>query len=210
MDRNIRLVIFDLDGTLTPVDSLWRYLHEAFGTWDRGKIAALKYRRGEISYKEWAETDAGYWAGASLSQVTNLLEQIPYREGAREVFDELRRRQVRTAILSAGLSILADKAAKELGADIALSNELETNDGRLTGGITVRVAVNNKKEIIEQIATRLRIPLGNVALVGDRAFDLSHTECLRIAFKPKDEVARREADIVVEDDNLTRILQYLN
>ncbi len=210
MDRNIRLVIFDLDGTLTPVDSLWRYLHEAFGTWDRGKIAALKYRRGEISYKEWAETDAGYWAGATLSQVTNLLEQIPYREGAREVFDELRRRQVRTAILSAGLSILADKAAKELGADIALSNELETNDGRLTGGITVRVAVNNKKEIIEQIATRLRIPLGNVALVGDRAFDLSHTECLRIAFKPKDEVARREADIVVEDDNLTRILQYLN
>ncbi len=210
MDRNIRLVIFDLDGTLTPVDSLWRYLHEAFGTWDRGKIAALKYRRGEISYKEWAETDAGYWAGASLSQVTNLLEQIPYREGAREVFDELRRRQVRTAILSAGLSILADKAAKELGADIALSNELETNNGRLTGGITVRVAVNNKKEIIEQIATRLRIPLGNVALVGDRAFDLSHTECLRIAFKPKDEVARREADIVVEDDNLTRILQYLN
>ncbi len=210
MDRNIRLVIFDLDGTLTPVDSLWRYLHEAFGTWDRGKIAALKYRRGEISYKEWAETDAGYWAGASLSQVTNLLEQIPYREGAKEVFDELRRRQVRTAILSAGLSILADKAAKELGADIALSNELETNDGRLTGGITVRVAVNNKKAIIEQIATRLKIPLGNVALVGDRAFDLSHTECLRIAFKPKDEVARREADIVVEDDNLTRILQYLN
>jgi phosphoserine phosphatase len=210
MDRNIRLVIFDLDGTLTPVDSLWRYLHEAFGTWDRGKIAALKYRRGEISYKEWAETDAGNWAGASLSQVTNMLERIPYREGAREVFDELRRRQVRTAILSAGLSILTDKAAKELGADVAFSNELETNNGRLTGGITVRVAVNNKKEIIEQIATRLEIPLRNVALVGDRAFDLSHTECLRIAFKPKDEVAKREADFVVEDDNLTRILQYLN
>lgn len=210
MDRNIRLVIFDLDGTLTPVDSLWRYLHEAFGTWDRGKIAALKYRRGEISYKEWAETDAGNWAGASLSQVTNMLEQIPYREGAREVFNELKHRQVRTAILSAGLSILADKAARELGADVAFSNELETNDGRLTGGITVKVAVNNKKEIIEQIATRLEIPLRDVALVGDRAFDLSHTECLRIAFKPKDEVARREADFVVEDDNLTKILQYLN
>ena len=209
MDRKIRLVIFDLDGTLTPVDSLWRYLHEAFGTWDRGKVAALKYSRGEISYKEWAETDAGYWAGAPLSQLTNLLEQIPYREGAREVFEELRRRQVKTAILSAGLSILADKAARDLGADVAFSNELETNDGRLTGGITVKVAVNNKKEIIEQIATRLGIPLRDVALVGDRAFDLSHSDCLRIAFKPKDEVARREADFVV-DENLERILQYLN
>ncbi len=209
MNRSIRLVVFDLDGTLTPVESLWRYMHDAFGTWDRGKIAALKYRRGEISYKQWAETDAGYWAGTPLSQVTKLLEQIPYTKGAREVFDELKRRKVKTAIVSAGLSLLANKVAGDLGADVTLSNELETNDGRLTGGITVKVAVNNKKEIIEQIAAQLKMPLNEVALVGDQAFDLPHTECLRIAFKPKDEVARREADFIVEDDDLNRILQYL-
>jgi phosphoserine phosphatase len=209
LKRNIRLVIFDLDGTLTPVDSLWRYLHDAFGTWDRGKIAASKYRRGEISYKEWAETDAAYWAGASVSDVMNILEQIPYQKGAREVFEELKRRQVKLAIVSAGLSVLTDRVATELGADVAFSNQLETRDGRLTGGITVKVAVNNKKEIIEQIATQFNIPLKEVALVGDRAFDLSHTDCLRIAFKPKDEVARREANVVVSANDLTRILQYL-
>ena len=209
MKRNIRLVIFDLDGTLTPVDSLWRYLHDAFGTWERGKIAADKYRRGEISYKQWAETDAGSWAGESLSGVMRMLEQIPYRQGVREVFEELKRRQVKTAIVSAGLSLLANRAASELGADVAFSNELETNDGRLTGGITVKVAVNNKKEIIQRVANDLEVPMWEVALVGDRAFDLSHEECLRIAFKPKDEIARREADAVVWDDDLTRILQYL-
>lgn len=203
------MVVFDLDGTLTPVDSLWSYLHEAFGTSEQGGVAARKYRRGEISYQEWAETDAAYWAGASLSDVTRLLKQIPYREGANRVFDELRQRQVKTAILSAGLSLLADQAASDLGADMAFSNELETNDGRLTGGIRVRVAVNNKKEIIAETATGLGLPLEDVALVGDRAFDLSIPECLRIAFKPKDDVARREADFVVEDDDLTKILQYL-
>ncbi len=209
MNRNIQLVIFDLDGTLTPVDSLWRYLHDAFGTWGQGKSAALRYRRGEISYKRWAETDARCWAGESLSQVMKILEQIRYREGAREVFEELRRRQVKTAILSAGLSVLANRTAKELGADMAVSNELETNDGRLTGGIRVKVAVNNKREIIEQIAAQLNVPIRSVALVGDQAFDLSHAECLRIAFRPKNEAARHEADFVVEEDNLTRILQYL-
>ncbi len=208
MNRKIQLVIFDLDGTLTPVDSLWRYLHDAFGTWDQGKTAALRYRRGEISYKQWAETDAGCWAGESLLQVMKILEQIPYRAGAREVFEELRRRQVKTAILSAGLSVLANRTAKELGADMAVSNELETNDGRLTGGIRVKVAVNNKREIIEQIAAQLNVPIRSVALVGDQAFDLSHAECLRIAFRPKNEAARHEADFV-EEDNLTRILQYL-
>ncbi|MGD0689667.1 MAG: HAD-IB family phosphatase [Candidatus Bathyarchaeia archaeon] len=209
MNRNIRLVIFDLDGTLTPVESLWRYLHEAFGTWEQGKIAALKYSRGEISYKQWAESDAGYWAGVSLSRVTRMLEEIPYRRGAREVFAELKRRQVKTAIVSAGLSLLTNKVAEELEADAAVSNELETREGWLTGGIRVRVAVNNKREIIEQVAASLQIALQEVALVGDQAFDLSHSECLRIAFKPKNDIARRQADFVVEDDDLTQILQYL-
>jgi phosphoserine phosphatase len=207
--RKIRLVVFDLDGTLTPVDSLWRFLHEEFGTWNQGRLAAQNYRQGKISYKEWAETDAKYWAGASLSRINAALERIPYRKGVREVFRTLQENNVKTAIISAGLSLLADKAAKELGADLALSNELETNDGRLTGEITVKVAVNDKSRIVEQVAARLSVPLYEVALVGDRAFDLSQPECLRIAFNPKDDVARRQADVVIESDDMSRILQYV-
>jgi phosphoserine phosphatase len=116
---------------------------------------------------------------------------------------------VKTAIVSAGLSILANKAASELGADFALSNELETNDGRLTGRIIVKVSVKEKGRLIEQIASQLQVPLRDVALVGDRAFDISHPECLRIAYKPKDDAARQQADVVVEDDDLGSILHYL-
>lgn len=209
MNRKIKLVIFDLDGTLTPVDSLWRYLHEEFGTWERGKIAAQKYKRGEVSYKEWAETDAKCWTGAPLSRITTTLERIPYREGVQEVFRSLHERGFKIAIISAGLSIFADKVAKELGADVVLSNELEANDGRLTGRISVRVSVNEKRRLVEQIAGQLGIELSHVALVGDRAFDLSHPECFKIAYKPKDDRARREADVVVEDNDLSSILHYL-
>ncbi len=203
------MAVFDLDGTLTPVDSLWTYLHEEFGTWDQGKVTAERYRRGEISYREWAEADAKCWAGAPLSQIARVLDQIPYREGARELFQILRERQVKTAIVSAGLSILADKAALELGADIALSNELETNDGYLTGRIFVNVSVKEKGRLIEQISSQLHIPLREVALVGDRAFDISHPDCFKIAYKPKDDLARRQADVVVEDDDLSSIIHYL-
>jgi phosphoserine phosphatase len=173
-------------------------------------MTALKYSRGEISYKQWAESDAGCWAGVSLSNVMRTLEKIPYQRGAQEVFAELKRRQVKTAIVSAGLSLLTNKVAKELEADASVSNELETRDGMLTGGVIVRVAVNNKREIIEQVATSLQIALQEVALVGDQAFDLSHSACMRIAFKPKNDIARRQADFVVEDDDLTEILQYFN
>jgi len=203
------MVVFDLDGTLTPIDSLWRHLHDSFGTWDRAKVAEQKYRRGEISYKTWAERDARYWAGAPLTQMKSILEEIPYREGVREVFKELRKRDVKTVILSAGLSLLAEKAAKELGADLSIANELRTENGRLTGEVVVKVAVTGKQEIIERLASQMNVPLQDIALVGDRAFDLSNEECLKIAYKPKDDVARREADFVVEDEDMRAILQYL-
>lgn len=208
MNRRIRLVVFDLDGTLTPVVSLWRYLHEAFGTWNQGAQAAQRYVRGEISYTEWAETDAKNWAGASLAQLQQALDQIPYHAGVKAVFAALKERGVKTAIVSAGLSILADKIAKEVGADVAVSNELGMNDGTLTGEIKVKVAFDEKGKIIEEIANEFSIPISEVALIGDRANDLCIPQCLRIAFKPKDELARK-ADFVVEDDDLSRVLQYL-
>jgi len=203
------MVVFDLDGTLTSVDSLWRYLHEAFGTWGQGRDGAHRYLNGEISYKEWAETDARLWAGVPVQTVTSILEKIPYTEGARDVFNVLRGKGVKIVILSAGLSILADKAARDLGADLAVANELQTDHGRLTGEIDVKVAVNEKNEVIKRVASTLDVSLREVALVGDRGFDLANEECLRIAFMPKDEVARQRADFIVEDEDLKAILQYL-
>jgi len=208
VNRSIRMVVFDLDGTLTPVDSLWRYLHEAFGTWDRGRIAAEKYGKGEISYREWAESDAQNWAGVSVAEMKSVVDGISYRDGARDLFDELRRRGVRTVILSAGLSVLADKAANDLGADLAIANELRTENGRLTGEIEVKVSVDNKERIVRDIASMFRVPLEEVALVGDRGLDLGNDECLKIAFMPKDEVARVAAHHIVKSD-LGAILQYL-
>jgi phosphoserine phosphatase len=203
------MVVFDLDGTLTPVDSLWRYLHEALGTWDHGKAAAQRYRNGEISYREWAESDAKFWAGAPLPRLERILDGIPYREGAKDVFMALKERRVRIVILSAGLSILAEKAARELGADLALANELRAYEGRLTGEITVKVAVDNKDKLVRELASTLEIPLREVALIGDRGMDLANEECLKIAFMPKDEAARHEADFIVEDGDFRSILQYI-
>jgi phosphoserine phosphatase len=164
---------------------------------------------GEISYKEWAETDARSWAGVSMSEIRKVLDGVQYTVGAKEVFEELRRRNVKTAILSAGLTILADKALRDLKADFALANELRTNDGHLTGEIVVKVAVDNKVAMIDEIAGVFNVPLHEVALVGDRYFDLSKPECLKIAYKPKDDIAKQTADVIVLDDDMRTILQYL-
>ena len=209
MHRKIGLVVFDVDGTLTSVESSWRYLHAALGTWDRGRAAARKYEQGDISYTEWAETDAKCWAGKSQSAVYALLEKIPYSRGVKTVFEELKFRHVKTALVSAGLSILANKFTEELGADFVAANDLEANDGMLTGRIKVRVPVTEKASVVQDIARKASIPIGEVALVGDSMYDLPLDECLKIAYKPKDHGARAIADVVIEDDDLSRVLAYL-
>ena len=197
MRRQIRLVVFDLDGTLTPVDSLWRYLHNAFGTWERGRVAAQRYRNGEISYTEWAEADARCWTGISIDALSQVIGKIPYRNGVRQVFDQLKRNSIKTAIVSAGLSVLADKSARELEADFVEANDLEVNEGALTGGIRVKVSVSDKGSVIREIAERALVRVEEVAVVGDRANDLPLDNCLKIAFNPKDKVARRRADVII-------------
>lgn len=209
MPRQIRLAVFDLDGTLTPVDSLWRYLHDAFGTWEGGRISAQRYYNGEISYAEWAEADARCWTGISTVFLSEVLETIPYRDGVKQVFNRLRRSCVKTAIVSAGLSVLADKFAKELEADFMEANDLEVNNGILTGRIRVRVSVTEKGKIVREIAAKALVEIDEVAVIGDRANDLPLDDCLKIAFEPKDELAREKADVIIEDGDLSKILPFL-
>jgi len=202
------LVVFDLDGTLTPVDSLWTYLHDTFGTASRGNEAARKYWNGQITYTEWAEADAKCWSGISLAKLEDALNKIPLRKGAKKLFRTLNDRRVNTVILSAGLSILADKAREELNADLAIANDLETRNGRLTGEIKVNVSLTEKMSLVKRIATIFDLQCKQIALVGDRSNDLTIPECIRIAIYPKDINTIRNADFVIDD--LIRILDVLD
>jgi len=207
--RQIQLAVFDLDGTLTKIESIWQYLHIKLGTWETGRISAEKYWRGEITYEEWAEKDSMLWKDVPVEKVISILREIPYVEGAIETFEELKRRGILTGIVSAGISLLADRAKKELGADFAVANKLLCDEGKLTGKIRVKVSLKNKDEIIKEMAWMLGLDLESCAVVGDNVFDLPDVVGLKIAFNPRSEDVRRIADIAIESGDLRDVLEYL-
>ena len=207
--RQIQLAIFDLDGTLTKIESIWQYLHGKLGTWEVGKISAEKYWRGEITYEEWAEKDSMLWKDVPVEKVISMLSEIPYIEGAIETFEELKRRGIWTGIVSAGISLLADRAKKELGADFAVANRLLSEEGKLTGKIRVKVSLRNKDEIIKEMAWMLGVDLENSAVIGDNAFDLPDVVGLKIAFNPRSRDVREIADITVDSGDLRDVLEHL-
>ena len=207
--REFRAAIFDLDGTLTDTRSIWQHLHQKFGTRDVGKRTAEMYRDGLIDYVQWARLDAACWRNVPLSSLLTALGDIHYTSGARETVEQLRSHGIRTGIVSAGLSVLADKAKIDLNADLAISNELKVNDGILTGEVVVRVGPGNKAKVIEEAAWLLGADMQETVVVGDNIFDIPDAAGLRIAFKPVTLQTRTAADIVIEDDDLRAIADHI-
>ncbi|KUK40913.1 MAG: Phosphoserine phosphatase-like hydrolase [Clostridia bacterium 62_21] len=207
--ESLKAVIFDLDGTLTPVRSIWQYIHEELGTWEsHGRRSLQAFLAGEIDYEEFARRDAAAWAGVSRRRIEELVERIPLRPGTQETVATLRRSGCRLAILSSGLDILAERVREICGFDLALANRLVFRNDVLTGEVEVRVGWYGKPEGLQYICRCLGTHPGETAVVGDGVGDAPLFSLVRlgVAFNAPPEVAAA-AHLAVEGDDLRVILE---
>ena len=209
VSKSIRIVVFDLDGTLTNVQSTWQYLHEMLGTWNVGRQSAEDYWEGKIDYDTWAQVDSKMWQNVELATMKTMLSQITYMDGARETIARLRREKKVSGIVSAGISILAEKVRKDLGMDFAIANELNVSEGRMIGTTTVNVSLREKGLVIKRVVENLGFSLEECAVVGDNIYDLPEGAGLRIAFNPTDVKTVEACDVIVNGNDLTEILKYI-
>jgi phosphoserine phosphatase len=207
----IKLVVFDVDGTLTCHSSIWWRLHEYFGTQKEGKNYYDQYFAGKINYDQWAAFDAGLWKGQSLDEVLRVVKETELMPGAEETIQILKQNGIHVAILSGGLDVLADDIGKRLGIEYVLTNKLLSSDGILTGDVENLVAWGEKSKAIVTVANHFGVKLEETAFVGDGRNDVSvfkHVG-LSIAFRPEDDEVARAATVTVEGDDLTKIVSLL-
>ncbi len=208
---DIGLVVFDVDGTLTQHSSIWWRLHELFDTTKEGRIYFDQYFAGEIDYQQWSDLDAALWTGQPISVVMDAVKNTKLVPGAEETIASLRDRGIKTAILSGGLDVMADNIAKRVGIDFVLTNKLLHKDGKLTGAVDNIVGWADKDKHIHTILEHFNISLQETAFVGDGRNDVSVLKIvgLAIAFNPKDDEVAAAADIIIRENDLRAILQYL-
>ena len=123
----------------------------------------------------------------------------------------LKKNNIKTAIISAGLNILADRVANDLCIDYVFSNGIKKDEkGRITGEGILKVKLMYKDRNIEQLSKQTKIPLKNIATVGNSCFDIPMFKKtgLSIAFNPSDECVKKAADIIIESKNLIKILPF--
>jgi phosphoserine phosphatase len=118
---------------------------------------------------------------------------------------------MKIGIVSGGFTVFTDRLKIELGLDHAFGNELEVEDGRLTGRLIGEPIDRARKgEILREVAEAEGISLDQTVAIGDGANDLDMlaTAGLGIAFNARP-VVRHAADTAVSVPYLDAILFLL-
>lgn len=209
--EKLKLVVFDVDGTLIRAYSSWQHLHEQLGTWDKGRRYAEQFHQGNIKYEEWARLDVSLWKGLPLQRIQQIVGSIPYVDGTREVITSLRKAGFKVVLLSAGLSLGTERIDREIGVDASLANELVVKNCFFTGEVKVNVSFSNKDEALRRILQGFDVKMDECAAVGDdeTMIPLFEKVGLRIAFNPRNKLVERHADIVIKSNDLREVLPHL-
>ncbi len=209
---SIKLALFDLDGTLTKERSVWEYIHQRLGVWNGW---AEKYQeaflKGEIDYTKFCQLDAAMWRGLEVSQVEQILQDIPLQDGLEDFLNYLRGHGVKLGIISSGLSLLADLFRKRYHFEYAMANELEIAAGRLTGGIKINVYYDRKKEWVEEAMRQFSVKPEEIMAVGDSHGDIEMLQMvgLPIAFNSSSTRLQKIAKIFIPSTDLRDLIPYL-
>ena len=185
--RNRRLICLDMDSTLTKSECIDELAARA-GVGEQVKAITAQAMRGEIDFKESFTRRVALLKGLDESVLTEVANNTPLQDGAERLISVLKKCGFKIAVLSGGFTFAAKPLQQRLGIDYVFANELEVEDGKLTGRFVGDIVDGTRKaELLRLIAQMEHIELAQVIAVGDGANDLPMLSLagLGIAFHAK-------------------------
>lgn len=170
--RAQRLVVMDVDSTLIQ-DEVIELLAEEAGCADEVRGITALAMAGELDFEQALRQRVALLTGITEDQMRRARDRVRLTPGARTFVRTLQRLGFKLAIVSGGFTYFTDYLKDELGLDHAFANELEIEDGRLTGRVKGQVVDRSfKAELLRRVAIQERISLDQTVAVGDGANDL--------------------------------------
>jgi len=210
--RNLKLALFDLDGTLTKEKSAWEYIHRRLGVWEGyAEKFQQAFLRGEIDYHRFCELDAAIWKGMKVSDLKGMLQDIPLYHGIEDLVSYLRSQGAKLGIISSGLSFLSEWVKEKYGFDYEVANELGVTNGLLNGAIKVNVHYDRKGEWVQEAQRRFNARKEEVLAVGDSTGDMAMFQMagFSIAFNSFSDKLNALADVSIRSLDLRDLIPPL-
>ncbi len=209
-EKTKRLIIFDMDSTIVDAEIIDEIAKVA-GVQDEVKKLTEKAMEGKINFRDALVERVKLLKGLPVEVLEKIYSEIKLTEGAKELIKSLKESGYIVAVVSGGFSYFTDRLKEELDLDYAFGNELEIENGVLTGRLKGRIIdAVEKARIIEEIARKEGINKEDIVAVGDGANDKIMVENagLGIAFNAK-KALKEVADGSISKENLIGIASIL-
>jgi HAD superfamily phosphoserine phosphatase-like hydrolase len=166
-----KLVVFDVEGVLIPKNRFLFEVGKSLGVIQLMKVLlfGFLYEIGAIPLKSALKRVFSGMRGTKIETLIQIAEKVPVVPSANRVFDQLRARGCKTALISSGVpEIIVKRLAAKLRADYGFGFEMGTNDGALTGEIWGGVIERNGKlQVLSQILKAEGLDPNDCAVVAD-------------------------------------------
>lgn len=171
--RQKKLVVFDMDSTL-----IYQEVIEMIASYANvePQVAEITNRamNGELDFAQSLQQRVSLLKGLEIDPLYEAIKpRLQVTNGVPELCEALKAHGVKLAVLSGGFTPFAEYIKDKLHLDYARANNLETQDGRLTG--TTRgplVDGNCKAETLRSLCEHYGVDLQDSMMVGDGGNDL--------------------------------------
>ena len=170
--RNRQLVVFDMDSTLIDAEVIDELAIEA-GVGDQVAAITEAAMQGELDFKQSFSQRLALLEGLSADVLQTVAQRLKLNEGAEHLIKTLRQLGYKTAIVSGGFTYFGNYLQSILGVDYVYANELDIENGLVTGKVVGDVIDGQRKaDLLRELAQREGLVLEQVIAVGDGANDL--------------------------------------
>ena len=210
--RMRRLICFDMDSTLIKTEVIDELAIRA-GVGDQVKAITESAMRGEIDFCESFKQRCALLKGLDVSVMQEIAENLPITEGVDRLMRVLKKVGFKIAILSGGFTYFGNYLKQKYNIDYVYANELEIEDGKLTGRYVGDIVDGRRKaELLRLIAQVENVDIRQTVAVGDGANDLPMISIagLGIAFhaKPKVKATAKQSISTIGLDGILYFLGY--
>jgi len=205
---DLELLAMDMDSTLITIECIDE-LGDLAGC--KTEIAAITAQamRGELDYPRSLRKRVGLLKGLQEDALMRVYdERLRLTPGAEELLAACKKHGVKLLLVSGGFTFFTERLKERLGIDYTISNRLELDRGKLTGGLRGDIVdADAKAAKFAAVVKELGAAREQTVAIGDGANDLKMMALagLSVAFHAKP-VVRAQASCAITWCGLDAVL----
>jgi phosphoserine phosphatase len=204
------LLVLDVDSTMIEQEVI-ELLAERVDLRDQVKILTVQAMAGEIDFRTALLKRVGLLEGLTDQVFQEVLADIRVTAGVPELVSAVHKSGGLVGAISGGFSQVLEPLADKLSLDFFQANNLEIEEGVITGKIIGDIVdADMKARTLLEWAGEHGFDVSNTVAVGDGANDIQMLKAsgFAVAFRPK-EILRDHADLIIEGDSLETLISVL-